>query len=48
MLQDVLTDKECCEALTEAQMDRLMAIMFSDLDVLHWLVSPIMSFDFLC
>jgi len=23
VLQDVLTDKECCEALTEAQMDRL-------------------------
>ena len=22
VLQDVLTDKECCEALTEAQMDR--------------------------
>ena len=44
MLQDVLTDKECCEALTEAQMDRLMANTFSDLDVLNCLVYPITSF----
>ena len=29
VLQDVLTNKECCEALTEEQMDRLTANIFS-------------------